>query len=120
MMGAVVDVDRLAKLCGLFGSDHLGERAAAAAKAHDLVRGAGLTWPEVLAGPHASQSGTHRGDGPQRTWRRELTPAVILATYGAALTGWEKCFLAGLAKRGASMWTDRQIEVLDGIRGRFQ
>ena len=116
MMGAVVDVDRLARICGMFGSDHLGERAAAAAKAHDLVRGAGLTWPDVLAS-HASQSETHRGDGPQRAWRRELTPAIILATYGAGLTGWERCFLATLVKR--PHWSAKQHEVLDGIRARF-
>src|SRR4029079_15918924 len=31
---------RLAKICGLFGSHHAGERAAAAEKAHQLVRSA--------------------------------------------------------------------------------
>jgi hypothetical protein len=40
--------DRLAKLCGLLGSDHIGERAAAAAKADALVRNAGLTWRDVI------------------------------------------------------------------------
>jgi hypothetical protein len=40
--------DRLAKLCGLLGSNHLGERAAAAAKADALVRGTGLTWRDVI------------------------------------------------------------------------
>jgi hypothetical protein len=40
--------DRLTKLCGLLGSDHLGERAAAAAKADALVRSAGLTWRDVI------------------------------------------------------------------------
>lgn len=40
--------DRLAKLCGMLGSDHDGERASAAAKADRLVRDAGLTWPEII------------------------------------------------------------------------
>jgi hypothetical protein len=40
--------DRLTKILGLLGSSHDGERAAAAAKADALVRGAGLTWRDVV------------------------------------------------------------------------
>jgi len=40
--------DRLAKILGLLGSDHAGGRASAAAKADALVRGAGLTWRDVV------------------------------------------------------------------------
>ncbi len=40
--------DRLAKLCGLFGSDHDGERANAARLADQLIREPGLTWPDVI------------------------------------------------------------------------
>jgi hypothetical protein len=43
--------DRLRKLCGMLGSEHDGERAAAAAKADALVRAAGLTWAEIIAPP---------------------------------------------------------------------
>jgi hypothetical protein len=43
--------ERLAKICGLFGSAHDGERAAAAAKADALVRAAGLSWSDVIAAP---------------------------------------------------------------------
>ncbi len=39
---------RLAKILGLLSSDHIGERAAAAAKADALVRSVGLTWPDVI------------------------------------------------------------------------
>jgi hypothetical protein len=42
-----LELDRLAKLCGMFGSAHAGERAAAAAKADQLVRNLGLTWFDV-------------------------------------------------------------------------
>lgn len=45
--------ERLAKLCGMFGSAHAGERAAAAAKAHDLIRSLRLTWFDVIAPPPA-------------------------------------------------------------------
>jgi hypothetical protein len=43
--------DRLAKLCGLFGSDHDGERANAARLADQLIREPGLTWPDVIMVP---------------------------------------------------------------------
>jgi hypothetical protein len=43
--------DRLAKLCGLFGSDHAAERATAASMADCLVRAHGLTWPDVIVVP---------------------------------------------------------------------
>jgi hypothetical protein len=43
--------DRLSKLCGMFGSEHLGERAEAARQADGLVRRLGLTWPDVLTRP---------------------------------------------------------------------
>jgi hypothetical protein len=53
-MTALVDTDRLVKLCGMLGSDYAGERAAAAAKADALVRAHGLTWHDVIAAPAAS------------------------------------------------------------------
>ena len=43
-----LDRKRLAKLRGMFGSDYPGERANAAAAADQLVRQAGLRWPDVL------------------------------------------------------------------------
>jgi hypothetical protein len=41
--------DKLAKLCGLFGSDHDGERAAAAQMADKLVKQHGLRWSDVIS-----------------------------------------------------------------------
>jgi hypothetical protein len=43
--------DKLARICGMFGSNHDGEIAAAARKAHHLLRSRGLTWHEVIAPP---------------------------------------------------------------------
>lgn len=39
---------RLAKILGMLGSDHAGERATAAAKAHAIVHSAGLTWRDLV------------------------------------------------------------------------
>ena len=46
----VLDRELLEKLLGMIGSPHDGEALAAARKADALVRRAGLTWPDVLAG----------------------------------------------------------------------
>jgi hypothetical protein len=43
--------ERLAKICGMFGSDHAGERAAAAAKANEMVLSLGLRWADVISVP---------------------------------------------------------------------
>jgi hypothetical protein len=43
------DRDRLAHILALLGSDHPGEREAAAQAAHRMVTGLGLTWDEILA-----------------------------------------------------------------------
>ncbi|MBM3540811.1 MAG: hypothetical protein FJX51_02080 [Alphaproteobacteria bacterium] len=40
---------RLQYVCGMLGSAHDGERAAAAATADRMVREAGLTWRDVIA-----------------------------------------------------------------------
>jgi hypothetical protein len=40
--------DRLATLCGMFGSHYVGERAAAALKGDKLVRERGLTWRDLI------------------------------------------------------------------------
>jgi hypothetical protein len=45
---AKFDRRRLARLCGMLGSDHAGERANAAKLATDLIHQAGLIWSEVL------------------------------------------------------------------------
>jgi hypothetical protein len=50
-MSTALDIraaERLAKLCGMFGSEHDGERAAAALKANEFVRDLGLTWSDIV------------------------------------------------------------------------
>lgn len=45
-----LDAARFAKICGLLGSDHDGERAVAARKATEMLRAAGMTWQGVSVG----------------------------------------------------------------------
>ena len=57
----------LAKMLGLLGSDHAGERDAAGLAAHRLVTNAGLTWYDVLVGPSEPVEVSH--NRPDTTWR---------------------------------------------------
>ena len=68
--------DRLRKLCGMLGSEHDGERAAAAAKADELVRAAGLTWADVIAPPIVSHYPPRI-----RSWRSADTDWQRMASY---------------------------------------
>jgi hypothetical protein len=43
--------DKLAKICGMFGSAHAGERAAAAALADRIVSELGLRWTDIISVP---------------------------------------------------------------------
>ena len=54
--------ERLVKLLGMLGSNHDGERAAAALKANELVREHGLVWSDVI--PTLEQQQEHAGRRP--------------------------------------------------------
>ena len=43
-------LDKLAKILGMLGSAHDGEVLAAGRRAHLLITGADLTWPQLLGG----------------------------------------------------------------------
>ena len=54
-------LDRLVKLLGMLGSNHDGERAAAALKANALMREHGLVWSDVIPTPIPNNH--HRTNG---------------------------------------------------------
>ena len=100
-MNALLDhrtADRLAKLCGMFGSSHDGERASAAAMADKLVRGLGLSWLEVIA--------------PRSTITIEQQVGLALANVDA-LSMWERDFIYTV--NGRAKLSPNQREVLDRI-----
>lgn len=70
------DLERFRRLAGMLGSEHVGERAAAALKCTELLKAAGLTWssvslpveqPDVLAQRREAMDTTMK----QHTWRKE-------------------------------------------------
>ena len=89
--------ERLAKLCGLLGSDHAGERSTAAAKADALIRSRGLRWTDVIA---SAPTGT--------TERIRFALGHI-----DMLSRWEHGFLLGI--RGKQTLSERQTRILDEI-----
>ena len=82
------DRSKLAKLLGMLGSDHAGERDAAALAAHQLVTQAGLSWRQIVSPPAIEKPLPELG-----TWR--ATVAECLARPGS-LRPWELGFLRDL------------------------
>ncbi len=85
---SAADADKLAKILGMLGSDHPGERDAAAIKAAAFVRSREVTWPDIIR------------PGPPPRWQpvsntRDL--ALQCAKFPAVLTVWECQFLAEIA-----------------------
>jgi len=103
-MTALLDpdaADKLARICGLFGSDHDGERATAAAMADRLLRSRGLTWPQVISAAD--------------------TVDDLIATAMSRpdlLTVWEDGFIRGI--RGRQHLTEKQIKKLRDIAERVR
>jgi hypothetical protein len=103
-------LDRLAKVCGLLGSDQMGERAAAALRADTIRQQAGLSWAELFAGagrPAPRQVPPPPPPPPPAPPRRPAPPPVfdpvdaeptaIVAKCAPVLTQWEKDFLVSIA-----------------------
>ena len=83
-----IERQRLAKLLGMLGSAHAGERDAAALAAHRLVLQRGLTWLAVVNPAPAE----HKPPG-YGVWRQ--TVSELLQRPGM-LRPWERTFLADL------------------------
>lgn len=47
-MAERLDIERFGKIVGLFGSEHAGERAQAAATADRLIKSSGMSWMEFV------------------------------------------------------------------------
>jgi len=90
-MSSQLNVDtrlRLAKLLGLLGSAHAGERDAAGLAAHRLVRERDLTWPEIiLCSPVV--------EWQHSTWR---DIAQTCLRHPDDLSSWELSFLRGASR----------------------
>jgi hypothetical protein len=111
-MTSVLDskaTDRPAKLCGMFGSDHAGERAAAAAKANDMVRSLGLTWHDVISVPLAP------AEHEEVSWQEALE---VCREHIDELDPRSRAFVRALSRwRGAP--SEKQLQWLHDIHERI-
>lgn len=104
--------ERLAKLCGMFGSAHDGERSSAAALADKLVRSLGLTWQDII------RPANDTGREPALRWEEPCTIEEALECalyYQAALTEWERKFVRDLRRKRTWRLSEKQNDVLDQI-----
>lgn len=109
---------RLAKICGLLGSDQDGERSAAAWQATKLLRSQGLTWTDVFTPALPPPSRPQPRPAYQHpTYHTPVAVHVAKAEWAQRfpdrLTPWEAKFLADLRLRRSL--TPKQASVLDGI-----
>src|SRR3954465_8229254 len=89
-------VTKLVKVLGMLGSDHDGEIAAAGRRANAMVRGAGLTWDQVLAPVNFAPESPYR---TSRRWRRPTSAndaAALCLQWPEVLTDWETDFCRSL------------------------
>jgi hypothetical protein len=91
---------KLAKVLGMLGSDHDGEIAAAGRRANQMIRNAGLTWPQVIGPPAPQQQPC---GPPRRRWRRPASPsdaaALCMQWRDEVLTDWEADFCRSIVGR---------------------
>ena len=93
-MTALADRQRLARACGLFGSDHDGEALAAARQAEKIRKKVGLTWEELLM-PFTRQRTADPSPKDLTDWRWACH--FCLERYHS-LTSWELDFVATVAR----------------------
>jgi hypothetical protein len=91
---ALVDLQRLARVCGLLGSEHDGEALAAARQAEKIRKKVGLTWEELLV-PSARQRSADPPPEDLTDWRWACH--FCLERYWL-LTSWELDFVATVAR----------------------
>ena len=93
-MTALVERQRLARGCGLFGSDHDGEALAAARQAEKIRKKVGLTWEELLM-PSPRPRAADPPPEDLTDWREACH--FCLERYHS-LTSWELNFVATVAR----------------------
>lgn len=112
---------RLAKVLGMLGSPHPGERDAAALAADRLVRQAGASWSDVLGGGARPGPDAGRAPDPVQPYPPRAGHVADLATIAwrpDLLTPWESQFVAGVAQ-GRTV-SPRQRDILAKLAARVR
>ena len=104
---AASDRERLARLLGMLGSDHAGERDNAARAAHRLVQQHGITWFDVIIAPVNLRLST---DDPLARFAGCAEACTFALTRAPMLTQWEFDFLRNVAR--CSKLSRKQLDTL--------
>lgn len=99
---------KLRKVCGMLGSEHDGERAAAAAKASMLLRAHGWSWADVFT-PAALVA--VRPEPPPTPHAAVARAALERAAH---LDAWQRDFLESIGRQRRPL-SVKQRAALDGI-----
>lgn len=106
------DRDRLAKIAGMLGSAHEGERAAAALKATELLQSLGLTWPEVITLlPVKPEATVHFMTRPET--RRAAQGMSIRPEHFALVRRWQ--ITARMVSAYPELLNERELDFLQDI-----
>lgn len=103
-------LDRFVKICGYLGSDSAGERAAAAAKATELLRLHKMTWEEAVRPKVELAVLRDSFEYVDSDWR---SIALAASRQPLLLSEWERNFVASLLQRRSLSL--RQHEILEKI-----
>jgi hypothetical protein len=138
-MSGIVDsatCAKLAKLLGLIGSGFDGQALAAARKAEEIRRAAGLSWAQLLTGGSAIAAEATRAllaendrlraqvarlkqpmIEPPQPWRDSESyqdAAAACLFWRHHLTGWETSFLQSLTRQRKNL-SPKQVHVMERI-----
>jgi hypothetical protein len=111
---ADVDRDKLVKILRMFSSDHDGEVASAARRAHALIKAHALDWDDLIihAGRHSQEQ---RREVPESGDEADMI--YRCAERDICLTAWEREFIQSISD-SILEWgrlTPKQRSVLDRI-----
>ena len=111
------DREKLARLLGMLGSAHAGERDNAARMADALVRRAGATWVDVVLSPTLPASDAPPSFNVFHDWPRSWRTAVHVCQQApAGLSDWDRDFLAVIAAYQHRP-SAKQLDILATILG---
>lgn len=108
---------RLEKLLGMLGSSFDGEVAAAGRAAHALVKGAGLTWGDVLA-PAGKPPPAAPNKPAVKWWQEDAKLCLACGLDEQCLSDWEVEFLENISERTIPV-TEKQRDKLSQIMDRL-
>lgn len=116
---------RLAKLLGMLGSNHVGERAAAGLKATELLLANGVTWNDLIQqlNSPAPKHTYNARSRHQPSWRVVAEECLSLHNndtnpVAPSLTAWEYGFISDILDRGFEL-SEKQTAVLQRIAGKM-